>query len=68
MITRLRRATTDRRKMFVAVTVLTVATIAVVEILTVGAARTQLVKRTDSALQSQANTAAAATNARPMPP
>ena len=61
MIKRLRRAATDRRKVFVAVTVLAIATIAVVETLTVGAARAQLIKRTDASLRAQVATTAETT-------
>jgi two-component system OmpR family sensor kinase len=51
------RAMSDRRKVFALVAVLTIATIAIVETVTVHAAHTQLIKRTDSSLQRQVESA-----------
>jgi signal transduction histidine kinase len=62
VLKKLRRAASDRRKVFAAVTVLTIATIAIVETLTVGAARSQLIRRTDASLRTQADTATLATS------
>ena len=53
MFARGRRRITDRRKMFLAVILLTVATIAIVETVTVGATRRQLIRRTDSSLRAK---------------
>jgi two-component system OmpR family sensor kinase len=49
----LRRTLSDRRKVFAIVAVLTIATIAIVETVTVNAAHSQLIRRTDSALDRQ---------------
>ena len=56
MVTKLRRFISDRHRVFVAVIFLTILTILIVETVTVGATRSQLIKRTDSSLRTQAET------------
>ena len=52
-----RRTVSDRRKMFVAVIILAIVTIAIVETVTIGATRRQLIRRTDSSLRNKVETA-----------
>ena len=59
---RLRRTVSDRRKVLAAVLALTVATIAIVEVVTVAAVRHQLMSRTDITLRSDLQAATTAVN------
>jgi len=54
---RIRGTLSDRRKVFALVSVLTIATIVIVETVTVRAAHTQLIRRTDSSLRAQVENA-----------
>jgi signal transduction histidine kinase len=56
VLANLRRIISDRHRVFVAVIFLTILTILIVETVTVGATRSQLIKRTDSSLRTQAET------------
>lgn len=58
----LRRTVSDRRKVLAAVLALTVATIAIVEVVTVAAVRHQLMSRTDATLRSDLQAATTAVN------
>lgn len=62
MLTNPRRTISDRRKIFIAVILLTVLTIAIVETVTVRATRNQLLDRTDSSLRGQLESARVAVN------
>jgi two-component system OmpR family sensor kinase len=54
---KLRRTRSDRRKVFALVALLTIAAVAVVEAATLRAAHTQLIRRTDSSLHRQIDSA-----------
>ena len=57
MLAKFRRIFSDRHRVFAAVILLTILTTVIVEAVTVRAARTQLIRRTDAALRNQAATA-----------
>ena len=62
MNSNLRRTISDRRKVLIAVTLLTILTIVIVETITIGATRHQLMQRTDDSLRRKAATGRVATD------